>query len=157
MSAVQIELEALVGLRVLDGRGEFIGEKRDYYSDRAPTVFVLRLDGVLYWFQEDPDDGYRSSLNYVRTAEIGDLPPGSFVEFPPMTVNVGIQTRPPAGDYSTRDYRLYGVNEATGLVVFEVGTTNLDDYYPSFTARWDPNGYEPYWLPAEEDTSKEAP
>lgn len=41
---------------------------------------------------------------------------------------------------------LYGINERTGLCVFEVGTENIADYYPRFIERWDPIGYEPWWL-----------
>ncbi len=142
----QIELDSLCGLHVIDGRASFIAGKQ-HATDENATVFVLRLDGVLYWFQEDPDDGYRSSLGVARVCTLEELAPGAFVEFEPIMVAVRMQTDPEPGSYSTRDDRLYGINEATGLVLFEVGTENLDDYYPSFVARWDPEGYRPHWLP----------
>ncbi len=140
-----VELESLVGLHVLDGRGEFVGAREGEWHDQSPRVFVLRLDGVLYWFQENPSDGYRSSLSHVRICEATDLPPGSFATFPPMLVSVRLQTQPEPDSYRKRDHRLYGVSEATGRIVFEVGTTNTDDYYPNFVARWEPNGYEADW------------
>lgn len=43
-----VKLADLCGVRVLDGRGEFV-RKSEYASDNARVV-VLRLDGDLYWF-----------------------------------------------------------------------------------------------------------
>ena len=31
-----------------------------------------------------------------------------------------------------------GTDEATGTVLFEIGTENTDDYYPSFISYWNP-------------------
>jgi hypothetical protein len=43
---------------------------------------------------------------------------------------------------------MFGVNELTGLVLFEVGTEGLDDYCPSFIHSWTPDGVSPHWLRA---------
>lgn len=137
-----VTLESLCGTRMLDGHGEFVGVRGEY-QDSSPRVFVLRLDGQLYAFQEDPSDGYRSMLDCVLTIDAADLPPGSTVMFPPRVVEVRLRTAPLATSmYRQEDRVLYGVDEASSLVVFEVGTENADDYYPSFVSRWDTAGFE---------------
>lgn len=144
-----LQLEDLAGLHVLDGRGEFILDKdEDAYRYDNCTAWLLRLDDIIYLFQEDPSDGYRSSLKEVRVVQRSDIPSGGFVEFAPIVVMCRMQTKP--GPWRTEDHRLYGVHEGTGRVIFEVGTENIGDYYPSFIARWDLGGYEPDWLPDEE-------
>lgn len=132
-----VELSTLCGLRELDARGEFIGVKAEHQDD-SPRVVVLRLDGVLYWFQEDPSDGYRSSLSHVRIAAAPDIPRGGIAEFPSRLVNCWLSTAPTDNFYNQRDEVLVGLDEATHSVLFEIGTTNLDDYYPSFIAEWNP-------------------
>lgn len=106
---------------------------------------MLRLDGQCYWFQEDPDDGYRSSLGTIRRCSVDELPPGSFVGFEPIAVMLRVRTKAAAA-YSSRDDVLYGVDERTSLVLFEIGTENIDDYYPSFVHTWTPEGASPSWL-----------
>jgi len=145
-------LEAMCGLRLLDGRAEFVTSAGpdDHSGGDHIRVFVLRLDGAMYWFQEDPQDGYRSSLGIIKRIDVNDLPPGSFISFPPITVECRIQTKPEIGSYREDDYRFYGVNEQTGLVIFEVGTENYHDWYPMFVALWTPDGYHPMWLDGDE-------
>lgn len=141
----KVTLESLCGLRMLDGRGSCVlGPDREAYRYENAAVVVFRLDGECYWFQEDPDDGYRSSLDHVKRCTPDDLPPGSFVAFEPRMVSVRIRTKP--ASYGDRDEVLYGVDERTGLVLFEVGTENLDDYYPNFMHTWTPEGVAAPWL-----------
>ena len=143
-----VPLETLVGLRLLDARGEFVGPKEHDWQDGSARVVLMRLNGVLYWFQEDPSDGYRSALSHVRIAGLADVPPGALVEFPPRLVNCWIRTKPTVEFYTDdqgdefytdqRDEILVGVDEATNTILFEIGTDNLDDYYPSFISHWTP-------------------
>jgi len=119
-----IELPTLCGLRVLDGRGEYISE----HQERS---YVLRLDGVAYQFQEDRNDGYRSSLGSVTVVDPDSMT--AFVEFSPMVVIIRLHD-------DRSNHILYGVDERTGLVVFTVGTEDQDDYYPSFVSTWTPEG-----------------
>lgn len=133
-----VGLDALCGLRMLDARGEFVGVPTHDFAADNPRVVVLRLDGDLYWFQEDPDDGYRSSLSHVRIAVPEDLPSGSLAEFPPRLVSCAVRDKP-HHDYGLQlDNVLVGTDEATGTVLFEIGTENIDDYYPCFVSRWTP-------------------
>ncbi len=133
---MSITLESLVGLRMLDARGEFVGSKEHgrrrgrQRRDWQERVVVLRLDGVLYWFQEDPNDGYRSALSHVRIARFGDVPPGALAEFPARFVNCWLRTKP--------DEVLVGTDEATGTVLFEIGTADVATYYPGFISHWMP-------------------
>lgn len=136
MSTERIELSSLVGEHVIDGRAEFVGVKSDAFHDSDPTVMVLRLDGKLYWFQEDPGDGYRSGLDHARECAVEELPPGSFIEFPPIDVTVEHVTKSPR-DYDDGYDTLRGVM-ARGVELFEIGTANTNDYYPSFVCSWTP-------------------
>lgn len=137
----QVGLDELVGMRMLDGRGEFVDKSTDRYTEDAAVV-VLRLDGEMYWFQEDPGDGYRSGLNWARRCSADELPGGSFVEFPARLVSCAVRTKPDGQDDDVRypqvDEVLVGTDEATGTVLFEIGTANTDDYYPYFVHAWHP-------------------
>lgn len=129
-----VTLEDLCGLRVLSGRGEMI-------VDDNAFVVVLRLDETFYWFQEDPDDGYRSSLGSVNKL-LGwpqRMPTSAFIAFDPLVITLRVCTDP-------RGKVLYGVAEQTGLVLFEVGTDYSVDHYPSFVHRWEPEGVESPWF-----------
>ena len=137
MSEQAVTLESLIGMRVLDAVGEAIGYEAGGRGDDSADarVFYARIDGAIYRFTEDTNDGYRSCLREVVIVD--DAP---IVPFPPMTVSVHWHPAPHEDDV------IYFVNEATGLVVLEVGTRNFDDYYPSFVSHWVPEGHEPYWL-----------
>jgi hypothetical protein len=139
-STLSIELEALCGLRWLSARGEFIGAVQNLYNDSEQArVVVLCLDELLYWFQENPTDGYRSSLSHVRLAEPTDIPAGALIEFPKRLVSCAVRTQPDEDVViSTSDRVLMGTDEATGRVLFEIGTANIDDYYPTFISHWSP-------------------
>lgn len=141
MSEMPVELEALVGLHVLDGRGEYVATGGGYDKNEDALVTLLRLDGVVYCFAEDPQDGYRSCLGPVTVTDVHER----LVAFPPMVVNARLRTFG-RSEFSDGAFVLYLVNEQTGLVVMEVGTENIDDYYPSFLSHWTPEGYEPSWL-----------
>ena len=146
-----VTLDDLVGMRNLTAmwRGvetvEWCGENQDV------QCVLLRFDGLVYRFIEDPNDGYRSMLREVVVlSEATVLPPGTAV----FEMVVECRKRP-NGEYGTNDVH-YAVNEQTGLVVLEIGTTNTDDYYPSFVFSWTPAGYTPDWLePIDPDPPQE--
>jgi hypothetical protein len=125
-----IELSYLIGPHTIDGRADFVMPLVDAYGyNEDAHVFVMRLDGQLYWFQEDPSDGYRSGLAHSRRCDPAELPAGSFAEFPAMDIEIE------AGDADNDT--LIG-RTPFGAVLFEVGTCNAGDYYPSFVATWNP-------------------
>lgn len=148
--AATLELCHLVGHRVLDARAHFVCPERHPYDSEDASVVAYRLDGDWYWFQENPEDGYRSCMRLVRLATAGEIPSDSIAEFPPMMVTLRLTSH---GFYGGPADILYAVNERTGLVVFEVGTNNTDDYYPEFVASWIPDGYTPMYLAATEPSS----
>jgi len=144
-----VALEDLCGQRMLSGRGEMVLESAETSDDNA-FVVVLRLDGTLYWFQEDPEDGYRSSLKAIKKLRgwPQDVPRSTFVALDPVMVTLRIrrESAEPELDSTRRDEVLYGLDERTGLVLFEVGTEDTNDYYPRFVHRWSPEGVLPKWL-----------
>jgi hypothetical protein len=137
-----VKLQDFVGKTYLfDARGE--GEVRPEYEWNSPAnAYAFRFDGRIYLVREDESDGYRSSHDDVREATEEDLGTITMVEFPtPLVVHCVHRT---AGEYGARDDDvLVVINDATDLVIMEIGTTNADDYYPSFHFRWLPEG-EPY-------------
>lgn len=120
-----MELKDLVGEHILDGV-DFSNEKvktwRDEFEDCQVCRF--RLDGTVYSAVEDPDDGYRSSMNELTVDEAADIKN----QFPACRV---------LGRHRTNDV-LELIDVATGKVVLEVGTDNTDDYYPSYVASFHP-------------------
>lgn len=91
-----------------------------YRSDDA-THFSFILDGKCYTAVEDPSDGYRSSLAHVA-----------------ITKGVTIKNRFEAVKVTARraaattDEIVELVDDLTGKVVIQFGTSNTDDYYPGF-------------------------
>jgi hypothetical protein len=120
-----------------DARGE--GTVKPEYEWNSPAnAYAFRFDGKTYVVREDEDDGYRSSHDDVREATAEDLETITMVDFPvPLVVHCVHRT---AGEYRSADDVLVVINDATDLVIMEVGTTNSDDYYPSFHFRWLPDG-----------------
>lgn len=121
-----MELKDLVGEHVLDAVDES-KETLDcgYFSEDA-TVLRFRLDGVVYVATEDPDDGYRSGLRDLVIGA-GDMTN----TFTPCRVIGRHRTE---GRYSGVDDVLELIDAVTGKTVLEVGTDNVDDYYPGFVA-----------------------
>lgn len=96
---------------------------------------MFGLDDTIYLIFEDENDGYRSSagplLSFKGSAyQLG----GSYHEYLKERVLCEHETQ---GEYGENDV-LRVISIATGRVIFRVGTTNVDDYYPSFVAEWQP-------------------
>lgn len=133
----QVDLETLVGERQLSGVDfDKMEVKRYEWSkddDDKETVEVMRfiLDGVTYEAIEDPSDGYRSSMRgcYVTDVAIKN-------SFAPVPVLGSWRTE---GSSYGKDAVLELRDRANGKVVLEVGTENVDDYYPGFAAHWLPS------------------
>lgn len=107
--------------------------------DSEADGVAFTLDDTSYLAFEDPNDGYRSSL-------------GSLLSFPGPLYSLGGSTYPEylhekviCGHVATCEYGdgadILEVRSAeTGAVIFRVGTTNVDDSYPSFVNEWMPSG-----------------
>lgn len=126
----EVEFDSLIGEHVLDAvdtSTEKVKTWSDYFEDA--NVIRFRLDGKVYTAVENPDDGYRSSMDrlYVADDPITNV-------FPPCKV---LARKKADGDYERND-TLEFIDVVTGKVVLEVGTDNTDDYYPYFVANFNP-------------------
>jgi hypothetical protein len=141
-------LDAIIGIHVVDGMGEFISPAEAPYSESV-RVFLLRIDGMVHVFQENARDGYRSCLGSSQVSEGHDVI-RRMVPFPqPMTCN--FIKRPRLYDFLRNDDVIVVTDERTGLIHYEIGTENFDDYYPCFIASWSPIGWQAEWLAGKED------
>ena len=131
---MEISLIDLVGNHTLDAV-DFTNEDIDLWNNGYTEhcqVIRFRLDGVCYMAIENPDDGYRSSMKSLVICES----PNMNNVFPPLPV---IGRHRENGAYSEDDI-LELIDVVTGKTVLEVGTTNVDDYYPCFVAWFNPEG-----------------
>jgi hypothetical protein len=126
-----MELKDLVGGHLLDAV-DFSNEQVKTWGDRfeASEVMRFRLDGKVYTATEDPSDGYRSSMQDIA---VGDRPMTN--TFEPLRVTGRHRTK---NAYNDEDDVLELIDVVTGKIVIEVGTSNSDDYYPSFVAAFHP-------------------
>jgi hypothetical protein len=124
----QVEWEWFIGRSFeLTGVGSENVKLKDSWRDDDANRFSFILDGTCYTAVEDPSDGYRSSLSYIAVTK------GTTIanRFAPVKVTA----RKAKGD--TQDV-VELVDDATGNVVIQFGTTNTDDYYPGFVGNFDP-------------------
>lgn len=115
-------LKDLCGIHKLQGFELF--EKniiRDFDSWETKCQGVrFMLDGIIYEAIEDPDDGYRSYCDDITITK--EKPKYTF---PDCEVICTMKT----DDNGEHDV-LIGTDANTRLVVFEIGTMYIDDYYP---------------------------
>jgi len=130
-----MELKDLVGEHVLDGVDMFDGRIKRQWSDEFEDAQMMRfrLDGVIYLAIEDPSDGYRSSMRDIQVSH--DQMKNVFA---PQRVLARHRTK---GDYGDEDDVLELIDLQNGKVVLEVGTRNVDNYYPSFTNNFSPENF----------------
>lgn len=124
-------LEDLIGERLLSGV-EFgtISKDEDKYIYEDANSMTFILDGHAYCVVESPYDGYRSSMR-----DIFEVPIESVKNtFEPVRVLARHRTQ---GSYCTDDV-LELIDIVTTKLVLEAGTTNSDDYYPSYVANFTP-------------------
>ena len=127
----EIELKDLCGEHLLTGvdrSNEKILDYGDVYQDCEVLNFTL--DGKTYTACENPDDGYRSNMRYLR---VTDSPTTN--TFAPCKV---IGRMKPDYKYGDKNEVLELIDAATGQTVLEVGTANVDDYYPCWVGSFSP-------------------
>lgn len=128
---VEVDLDSLVGERVFTGADSgILPADPDNFQYETASLFRFVLNGVTYTAQEDWNDGYRSSLGTLTIGDGGRPVP----TVPPVRVLV---RKLPDSDYEKND-AIEGICVENGKQVFCVGTTNSDDYYPSFVGNFDP-------------------
>ena len=127
-----MELKDITGVKKLDAvdfSTESIKSWDDMYEDCQVCRF--RLDDVVYVAIEDPEDGYRSSMKELfidNNAKIKNV----FKK-----IDVICRHRNKMDNHTDADV-LELIDAKTGKIVLEVGTENTDDYYPWFTASFNP-------------------
>lgn len=105
-----------------------------YGYSKNVSYMRLILDGVVYEAVEDPGDDYRSSLDsFSRVeAEVKNVFPAQEVV---ATLDTGENNR---YSYYQKDYILELRNPRTNRIILLVGTSNIDDYYPSYVQAFYP-------------------
>lgn len=113
-----ITLESLCGVHLLQGF-ELTEQniERYGYSEKCDVVKFM-LDGITYIATEDPDDGWRSFCEEIKVSS--EKPKYSI---PNCEV---LCTMKPSSSHDV----LVGTDTHTGLIVFEIGTMYVDDWYP---------------------------
>lgn len=128
-----IELSSLVGEHLLSGCDCTTEQVLDY-GETHVSAGVMRfvLDGKVYEAIEDPEDGYRSSLEGLQLAE------GKTVEnmFPAIKV-MGVHRTERKHDYGTENDDVLELRDENGKTILEVGTSDIDDYYPGCVMNFD--------------------
>lgn len=121
----------LVGETTLSGIDRFIEDRKtSEWSDALESVEVVRLilGGKVVEFSENPSDGYRSYHNGPEAvaATVTNT-------FPPVTV-VCEHITEGRNEWHDGSDILRISNASTGAVILDVGTDNVDDYYPVFVS-----------------------
>jgi hypothetical protein len=126
-----VDFKDLLGDHFLDAVDRDTKEVQRW-SEEFESVNVLRfrLGGVVYMAVENPSDGYRSSMDKFFVSE--DV---MMNVFRPVKVTARMR---PNDEWRNNDV-LELVDVANGEVILAVGTSNNDDYYPSFVGEWWPD------------------
>ena len=132
--------EKRFGLKELEGEYDKIAIShtppkvdKNYWGEK-PNTFAFRLGDKFFLAAENPEDGYRSSLDYI--IEIDELPDSSEIINRPVKAYF-INKRDNDSYYECCEI-LKIEDIETGHIWLEVGTDNTDDYYPWFVAKWWP-------------------
>ena len=125
-----VEIESLVGLHELTAVDRVTVPGQGWGGYDSADFFSFTLSGVTYTTVEDPNDGYRSSMDRLVVSSENLVN-----KFTPCKVLAMFR---PENDYRNGSDILDLVDVTTGKVVLSVGTDHTDDYYPCFTAVWSP-------------------
>ena len=111
----------------LSGVDQGVIPPRGSYDSEDANCLVFVLDDVAYWAIEDPQDGYRSALEDIAVS------PAFLVRnrFAPVAVTGSLDNDVQRSVLALRD-------KANGNVILEVGTGEVDDWYPYYVANWSP-------------------
>jgi len=124
-----MELKELVGKHILTGVDfETIQLPEDAWEPEAQGINFV-LDGKTYTAIEDPEDGYRSCMEKIFVSDKKIKNTFEAVEV--------VGSMKPEGDYEVNE-TIQFIDTKNGKLVLEVGTDNIDDYYPYFVANFTP-------------------
>ena len=116
-------------LEDLAGR-EYMLSGVDFMNEDVASCIRFILDGCVCIATEDPEDGYRSSMKNI-----------AIYDYPSMVTEIKNRFEPvrvvAKHDGESADI-LFLTDKITGKLVLEVGTQNIDDYYPYFVSEFRP-------------------
>lgn len=127
-------LEKLVGEHVL-GYAPKLDLRHPCDPDATGCMFQFKDINRTFMVFEDPNDGYRSCAAPLVSYAGDPYQIGGEFRGPEHLGPEGLKV------VCTMEGDGEGVltmRDEHGQIVFEVGTDNLDGYYPSYTARWTP-------------------
>lgn len=135
-----VTLHSLLGEHWLDAVDYGTGKHKEWDGKFVDAnLITVRLDGICYTAIEDPNDGYRSSMDTIFTKE---------VEMTNVFTPTWVVGRPYVSDPEDKysDHRdeegevnlIEFVDVWNGKVILTIGTDFSDGYYPSFVANWAP-------------------
>jgi hypothetical protein len=132
ITEINMELKDLIGEHLLDAV-DFSNAQVKTLGDSFEDCQVMRfrLDGKCYIATEDPNDGYRSGMKELAVSDDAEMKN----VFKPLKVIGRHRTK---GSYDGEDDVLELIDLVTGKTVIEVGTCNIDDYYPGYVASFHP-------------------
>ncbi len=128
-----MKLKNLLGEHWLDAVDFKTGDDHNLTtSQELSNAIRFRLDGIAYTAIEDPDDGYRSSMDKLLVSKGADMTN----VFNPVWVFGRLKE---TDRYHSADSEVIEfVDVWTTKVVLEVGTDGSDHYYPAFIANFQP-------------------
>ena len=131
--------------KLADLAGEGVFEIAPYMAARHPldpdaNGVIFTISGRTYLVFEDPSDGYRSSAGPLLSFAGASYELGYGDSSPDYIREPVVCTHRARGEYSTEDDILEVRSKETGALIFEIGTRNVDDYYPYFHTAWHPEG-----------------
>lgn len=123
-----MELKDLIGERVFSGIDFENGFEEGEYKDSSCVNFIL--DGKTYTVIEDPDDGYRSSMQDIIESD------KTIKNLFPKPVRVVARMSDEFGEDI-----LQLIDISNGKTVLEIGTDYSDHWYPCFVASFSPENF----------------
>lgn len=131
----EISIRDITGNFLLTGVGfNAIPNNEEFREFNECNTITIILDDIPFTFVEDPQDGYRSTLDKVFVG--GDVQ----TKFEPIEVCFEYRE---TSEYHSESDLIYGFdkniegckNQDACLII---GTDNTDDYYPFYVATWNP-------------------
>jgi hypothetical protein len=107
--------------------------------DSSANGVIFTLDNTTYIVFEDPSDGHRSAarplLSFEGAAYELGMPSPNYVREEVLCLHLDRGD----GEYDRGECDILVMRSVlTGKEIFRVGTSNTDDYYPSFVCNWQP-------------------
>lgn len=126
-----MKLKDFVGKHILAGCQFGTMPKKDEWQDSDPNTLDFILDGRLFSVVENPDDGYRSSMDDIIENRESLIITNTFT---PCEVFGTFRPNNSYEDFDVVDF----FDIVTGKVVMSIGTASVGDYYPSFVGDFTP-------------------